>query len=98
MKIDYTWDIVKVNYVLKEGNLYYVIKNIEYKYTGIDSETGNSFVVPGNVDLKKPNPENFIDRENITKENYIQWLLNCGLSEHYLQQIIFFEIMQKNKI
>lgn len=54
MNIDYTWDIVKVNYVLKEGNLYYVIKNIEYKYTGIDSETGNSFVVPGNVDLKNP--------------------------------------------
>ncbi len=98
MNIDYTWDIIKVNYVLKEGDLYYVIKNIEYKYTGIDSESGNSFVVPGNVDLKKPNPENFIERQNVTKQDYIAWLLNCGLSEHYLQQIIFFEIMQKNKI
>tara|TARA_Y100001937_G_scaffold119145_1_gene174433 strand:+ start:460 stop:759 length:300 start_codon:yes stop_codon:yes gene_type:complete len=92
MNIDYNCDIIKVNYVLVEDQLYYVIKNIEYNYIGTEKTTQTKFEIPGNVDLLKPNPKSFITKEDVKKQDYIDWMVAAGLSFDYLNEIIKYEI------
>ena len=97
MDIVYDWDIVKVEFVLKEGELYYVIKTIKFQYTGIDQVSNQSYTVPGEIDLLKADPNNYLPRGQVTKNDYISWIKQSGISENYLRKIICHEIMLKNQ-
>lgn len=97
MDIVYDWDIVKVEFVYKEDELYYVIKTIKFNFTGVEQTTNNKFTVPGQTDLLYPNPETFKPRGEIKKEDYIQWIKDSGISEDYMKQIICYEIMLQNQ-
>jgi len=97
MDILYDWNIVKVEFVLKQGELYYVIKTIKFEYTGTDQVSKKYYTVPGEIDLLNPDPNNYIPRGQANKEDYINWIKESGISENYLKQIICHEIMIKNQ-
>ena len=53
--------------------------------------------MPGEIDLLKADQNNYIPRGQVTKNDYISWIKQSGISENYLRQIICHEIMLKNQ-
>jgi hypothetical protein len=66
------------------GDLQNVIKQVNYTATGTESD--KSFSLPGKVVLDDPNPESFINFENLTESQVIAWIEerpeNLGIKNH----------------
>ena len=72
MAITYTWTFGPLDVTLSEDGLSNVVKTVHWRLTGVD---GNfSETVYGTEGMDSPVPENFIDYEDISKEDVQEWI------------------------
>ena len=72
MAITYTWTFGPLDVTLSEDGLSNVVKTVHWRLTGVD---GNfSETVYGSEGMDSPVPANFIDYEDITKEDVQEWI------------------------
>jgi hypothetical protein len=72
MAITYTWNFSPLEVVLSEDGLTNVVKTVHWRLIGTDSGFNES--VYGSEAMDTPVPENFIDYEDITKEDVQEWI------------------------
>lgn len=71
----YTWEIDKVDFAVEKNGLENVAINIHFKYVA-DNENGNSDFIGGVCKLNAPNENSFTSYSDLTKEDFIQWLVD----------------------
>lgn len=92
MATTFEWNIENIECVLGDDGVTKVAKFVHYTYTATSSEVdsdGNSYQAQaiGPAILDAPSPDTFIDFENLTKQNVIDWILDSTLStEEELQE------------
>ena len=73
MAITYSFEIVRLKTVDTDSHTK-VVKQIEYRYKGLDGDTGISHTVENSIELDTDTIEVFIDYENLTEETVLQWV------------------------
>jgi hypothetical protein len=71
--ITYNWTISAVECKVKENNLEKVIQTIHWRYNGTN-EDGVSHEMYGAEVLPEPDPNSFLDFNNVTESVAIEWL------------------------
>lgn len=72
MAITYTWNFGPLEVALSEDGMTNVVKTVHWRLTGVDGS--HSETVYGSEGMDTPVPENFIDYEDITKEDVTAWI------------------------
>lgn len=75
MSITYTWNFDPIETAILENNLADVVKTVHWQFKGIDNETGTEHVLIGSETLPQPDPQDYIEFENITEETVKTWVL-----------------------
>ena len=73
MAITYSFEIVRITTIDTDSHTK-VVKQIEYRYKGLDEDTGISYTVNNNIELDTDTIEGFIDYESLTEETVLQWV------------------------
>lgn len=72
MAITYTWNFGPLEVALSEDGMTNVVKTVHWRLTGVDGS--HSETVYGSEGMDSPVPENFINYEQITKEDVTTWV------------------------
>lgn len=85
MATTFEWNIENIECVLGDDGVTKVAKFVHYTYTATSSEIdsdGNPYqaLAVGPAILGAPSSNTFIDFENLTKQNVIDWILDSTLS------------------
>lgn len=97
MAINYTWHILRITSNNNENNKVDVVKEIRFKYQGVDSDTGIVKWVDGICELDEYVEGNsFIEFDNLTKENCIDWISEKYSIEDFENKILNKIELEKN--
>jgi len=84
--MEYKWTISALDCVVSKDELTNVVETIHWRYMGIN-ENGVSCERYGALPVGEPNPEEFVDYENLTLEVVSNWL-ESSMDMEILQQEI----------
>ena len=87
MNITYTWSITGLKRSPSLNGLTNVVTGIKFNYTGVDSESGESYTFPGAVPVGEPSPDNFTLFENLTEADIISWAQANHPTDHMNKRI-----------
>jgi hypothetical protein len=72
-EITYTWEIVALECIVDSNGLHNAVDAVHWRYHGTNSNNITASYI-GVTNVGQPNPEEFIDYENLTTEIVAQWL------------------------
>ena len=75
MTITYTWEIGPFNLYPVKNDLNKVVKEVHWRLTGVDYNTGYSSTIIGSEMLEEPNEASFTEFDSLTQEQVKQWIL-----------------------
>jgi hypothetical protein len=75
MTITYTWEIGPFNLYPVKNELHNIIKEVHWRLTGTDYNTGYSSTIIGSEMLEEPDEASFTEFDSLTEEQVKQWIL-----------------------
>jgi hypothetical protein len=90
--VEYTYNFMDFRVINLEGDLSKVVKQITWQFVGTEGD--NLVSVPFTTTLDDPDSELFIDYENITKEQAIEWV-NAKVDIEHIKSNIQDELYKK---
>ena len=95
MAISYSWHITQLDAKILQDGKSNVVHTVHYIYKGVkDADKTLYYDIYNFVTLSPPNDDEFIEYDNLTKENVVSWIESIVDVEN-LQDIIYAEIEQK---
>jgi hypothetical protein len=71
--MEYNWTISALDCAVKDGTLNNVVQTIHWRYSATDAD-GNTAETYGAKSIAQPDPNNFINFEELTKAELESWL------------------------
>jgi hypothetical protein len=71
--MEYKWTISALDCAVKDGTLNNVVQTIHWRYSATDAD-GNTAETYGAQSIAQPDPNNFINFEELTKAELETWL------------------------
>ena len=98
MEIIYNWEITAMEVILNQDGLSNVVSNIDWR---LIATIENEPYMASNYSKQyvgSPNPETFVDYENLTKEQVVSWLESTLDVEHLKENLAYQIDLQINPI
>tara|TARA_R100000329_G_scaffold151490_1_gene147912 strand:+ start:138 stop:464 length:327 start_codon:yes stop_codon:yes gene_type:complete len=95
MGISYSWHITQLDAKIQQDNKSNVVHTVHYTYKGVkDGDKTLYYDIYNFVTLSPPSDEEFIEYDDLTKENVVSWIESI-VDVEKLQDAIKAEIEQK---
>jgi len=82
MNITYTWSISGMKMAPSLDGLTDVVTNVQFKYTGTDSDSGFSADFQGAIPVGTPDPSSFVPLADLTEVEVIAWVQSIYPMDH----------------
>jgi hypothetical protein len=74
MAINFTWTYDTLDVQLTDGSLQNVVTSVNWSCVGVDADTGASLSSSGSVGLGPPDPNNFIQYDDLSYDDVLAWV------------------------
>ena len=82
MNITYTWKISGLKMAPSLDGLTDVVTNVQFEYTGTDSDSSESGTFNGAIPIGNPNPDQFTPLADLTENEVIGWVQSIYNMDH----------------
>lgn len=82
MNITYTWKIIGMKMAPALDGLSDVVTNVQFEYTGTDSESGFEHTFNGAIPIGKPDESKFVPLKDLTENEVVAWVQSIYPMDH----------------